>query len=45
MLQAAEEEEEEVEEQDKLNRTARVEPSPQAKDAEGATTPSTDRRK
>lgn len=45
VLQAAEEKDNELPEQDKLTRTARVQPTPQTKDPDGPNTPSTDRRK
>lgn len=45
MLQAAEQKDKEIKEQDKLNRTARVQPTPQTKDPDGPNAPSTDRRK
>lgn len=45
VLQAAEEKDKELKVQDKLTRTARVQPTPQTRDPDGPNAPSTDRRK
>ncbi|XP_056891637.1 protein phosphatase 1 regulatory subunit 12C [Takifugu flavidus] len=42
---AAEDKDKELQEQDKQNRTARVQPTPQTKDSDSPNTPNTDRRK
>lgn len=45
VTQTAEDKDKELQEQDKQNRTARVQPTPQAKDSDSPNTPNTDRRK